>query len=67
MRARGLSPWRSSVRPDASSSAAAPSLICELLAAVIAPSGLNAGLSAPIRARSGSKRMPSSTVKGIEN
>ena len=45
IRARGLRPSAFAVSADISSTAAAPSEICDELPAVILPSGLNAGLS----------------------
>ena len=45
IRARGFSPSASAFSRAISSTAAAPSEICEQLPAVILPSGLNAGLS----------------------
>ena len=45
IRARGVSPSALAFSADISSTAAAPSEICEALPAVILPSGLNAGFS----------------------
>ena len=60
MRARGLSPRALARASDMISSAAAPSEICEELAAVTTPSGLNDGASAAIFSRFTGTRTPSS-------
>ena len=58
IRARGVSPSCSAFSRDMSSTAAAPSEICDELPAVILPSGLNAGLSCESFSRLVSGRMP---------
>ena len=58
IRARGVSPSALALSADISSTAAAPSEICDELPAVILPSGLNAGLSCESFSRSVSGRMP---------
>ena len=58
IRARGVSPSSRALSADISSTAAAPSEICEALPAVTLPSGLNAGLSAASASRLESGRMP---------
>ena len=58
MRARGVSPSAFALSADISSTAAAPSEICEALPAVILPSGLNAGLSCESFSSVVSGRMP---------
>ena len=57
-----MSPSRAAASSLVTSTAAAPSLICDEFPAVITPSGLNAGLSAASRSAVVSGRMPSSTV-----
>ena len=58
IRARGLSPSASAFSRDISSTAAAPSEICEELPAVILPSSLKAGLSCDSVSMFESGRMP---------
>ena len=62
IRARGVRPSASAFSRDISSTAAAPSEICDELPAVIRPSGLNAGLSCESASRVVSGRMPWSAV-----
>ncbi len=64
MRARGVRPSRAAASSLVTSTAAAPSLICDEFPAVTNPSGLNAGLSVASRSRVVSGRMPSSAVIG---
>ena len=58
IRARGVTPSCSAFSRDISSTAAAPSEICELLPAVILPSSLKTGLSAASASSVVSGRMP---------
>ena len=60
MRARGVSPRALARASDMIRSAAAPSEICEELAAVTTPSGLKDGASAAIFSRFTGTRTPSS-------
>ena len=64
-RARGVSPSRPAASSLVTSTAAAPSVICDELPAVITPSGLNAGFSAASRSGDVSGRMPSSTTSSV--
>jgi hypothetical protein len=58
IRARGLSPSDSALPRSISSTAAAPSEICDEFPAVIRPSSLNAGFSCESASRFESGRMP---------
>ncbi len=58
IRARGVSPSASAFSRAISSTAAAPSEICDALPAVTTPSGLNAGFNAASASSVVSGRMP---------
>ena len=62
-RARGARPSSSAFSRAMSSTAAAPSEICDELPAVTVPSSLNAGLSAASASRVVSRRMPWSVAR----